>query len=96
MFQERITNTVNGSITSIQAVYVPADDITDPAPASLFSHLDATTVLSRDLARMEIYPSIDPFPKLVAASPSASMLIDKVSKQLMDKVVAESHCQLFG
>jgi len=59
-FQERITNTVNGSITSIQAVYVPADDITDPAPATTFMHLDANTVLSRKLAEIGIYPAIDP------------------------------------
>jgi len=58
--QERITSTKNGSITSIQAIYVPADDLTDPAPATIFSHLDATTVLSRDLAAKGIYPAIDP------------------------------------
>ena len=60
MFQERIANTLNGSITSIQAVYVPADDITDPAPATTFMHLDANTVLSRKLAELGIYPAIDP------------------------------------
>jgi len=60
LFQERITNTLNGSITSIQAVYVPADDITDPAPATTFMHLDANTVLSRKLAELGIYPAIDP------------------------------------
>lgn len=59
-FQERITNTVDGSITSIQAVYVPADDITDPAPATTFMHLDANTVLSRKLSELGIYPAIDP------------------------------------
>jgi F-type H+-transporting ATPase subunit beta len=59
-FQERITNTINGSITSIQAVYVPADDITDPAPATTFMHLDASTVLSRKLVELGIYPAIDP------------------------------------
>jgi F-type H+-transporting ATPase subunit beta len=59
-FQERITNTINGSITSIQAVYVPADDITDPAPATTFLHLDATTVLSRKLVELGKYPAIDP------------------------------------
>lgn len=59
-FQERITSTVNGSITSIQAVYVPADDLTDPAPATTFMHLDANTVLSRKLAELGIYPAIDP------------------------------------
>ena len=58
--QERITSTKNGSITSVQAVYVPADDFTDPAPATTFAHLDATTVLSRDLAALGIYPAVDP------------------------------------
>lgn len=58
--QERITSTKNGSITSVQAVYVPADDLTDPAPATIFAHLDATTVLSRQIAEMGIYPAIDP------------------------------------
>ena len=60
VLQERITSTDKGSITSIQAVYVPADDLTDPAPAALFAHLDATTVLSRDIASMGIYPAVDP------------------------------------
>ena len=60
MLQERITSTVKGSITSIQAVYVPADDLTDPAPATVFAHLDATTVLSRNLAAKGIYPAVDP------------------------------------
>jgi F-type H+-transporting ATPase subunit beta len=59
-FQERITSTVDGSITSIQAVYVPADDITDPAPATTFIHLDASTVLSRKLVELGIYPAVDP------------------------------------
>ncbi len=58
--QERITSTTSGSITSVQAVYVPADDLTDPAPAATFSHLDATTVLSRSIAELGIYPSVDP------------------------------------
>ena len=58
--QERITSTKNGSITSVQAVYVPADDLTDPAPATTFSHLDATTVLSRKIATLGIYPAVDP------------------------------------
>ena len=58
--QERITSTKKGSITSVQAVYVPADDLTDPAPATTFSHLDATTVLSRNLAAKGIYPAVDP------------------------------------
>jgi len=59
-FQERITNTMNGAITSIQAIYVPADDITDPAPAATFAHLDASTVLSRKLVELGLYPAIDP------------------------------------
>jgi len=58
--QERITTTRSGSITSVQAVYVPADDLTDPAPATTFAHLDATTVLSRDLTALGIYPAVDP------------------------------------
>src|SRR3712207_98931 len=58
--QERITSTKNGSITSVQAVYVPADDLTDPAPATTFSHLDATTVLDRKIAELGIYPAVDP------------------------------------
>jgi F-type H+-transporting ATPase subunit beta len=58
--QERITSTKRGSITSVQAVYVPADDLTDPAPATTFAHLDATTVLSRKIAELGIYPSVDP------------------------------------
>ncbi|MDD4654461.1 MAG: F0F1 ATP synthase subunit beta, partial [Bacteroidales bacterium] len=60
VMQERITSTKNGSITSVQAVYVPADDLTDPAPATTFSHLDATTVLSRKITEMGIYPAVDP------------------------------------
>ena len=58
--QERITSTKNGSITSVQAVYVPADDLTDPAPATTFAHLDATTVLSRAISSLGIYPAVDP------------------------------------
>ena len=58
--QERITSTKNGSITSVQAVYVPADDLTDPAPATTFAHLDATTVLSRAITELGIYPAVDP------------------------------------
>jgi F-type H+-transporting ATPase subunit beta len=73
--QERITSTNKGSITSVQAVYVPADDLTDPAPATTFAHLDATTVLSREIASMGIYPSVDPLgstsriltPKIIGA-----------------------------
>jgi F-type H+-transporting ATPase subunit beta len=60
ILQERITSTKKGSITSIQAVYVPADDLTDPAPATTFAHLDATTVLSRSIASQGIYPAVDP------------------------------------
>jgi F-type H+-transporting ATPase subunit beta len=58
--QERITSTKNGSITSVQAIYVPADDLTDPAPATAFAHLDATTVLSRSISELGIYPAVDP------------------------------------
>merc|ERR1712059_205369 len=58
--QERITTTNKGSITSVQAVYVPADDLTDPAPATTFAHLDATTVLSRGISELGIYPAVDP------------------------------------
>jgi F-type H+-transporting ATPase subunit beta len=58
--QERITTTTKGSITSVQAIYVPADDLTDPAPATTFAHLDATTVLSRGIAELGIYPAVDP------------------------------------
>jgi F-type H+-transporting ATPase subunit beta len=58
--QERIASTIHGSITSVQAVYVPADDLTDPAPATTFTHLDATTVLSRKIAELGIYPAVDP------------------------------------
>ena len=58
--QERITSTQKGSITSVQAIYVPADDLTDPAPATAFAHLDATTVLSRSIADLGIYPAVDP------------------------------------
>merc|ERR1712037_426891 len=60
VLQERITSTIRGSITSIQAIYIPADDLTDPAPATTFAHLDATTVLSRNLASKGIYPAVDP------------------------------------
>ena len=58
--QERITTTTKGSITSVQAIYVPADDLTDPAPATTFAHLDATTVLSRAISELAIYPAVDP------------------------------------
>ena len=60
LMQERITSTKRGSITSVQAVYVPADDLTDPAPATTFAHLDATTVLNRKIAAKGIYPAVDP------------------------------------
>jgi F-type H+/Na+-transporting ATPase subunit beta len=77
--QERITSTEKGSITSIQAVYVPADDLTDPSPATTFAHLDATVVLSRQIAEMGIYPAIDP--------------LDSTSRQLDPLVVGEEHYQ---
>ena len=77
--QERITSTRNGSITSIQAVYVPADDLTDPAPATTFAHLDATTVLSRNLASKGIYPAVDP--------------LDSTSMILQPWIVGEKHYQ---
>ena len=75
--QERITSTKNGSITSVQAVYVPADDLTDPAPATTFSHLDATTVLNRKIAELGIYPAVDP--------------LDSTSRILDPNVVGEDH-----
>ncbi len=75
--QERITSTKTGSITSIQAVYVPADDLTDPSPATTFGHLDATVVLSRDIASLGIYPAVDP--------------LDSTSRQLDPLVVGEDH-----
>ena len=75
--QERITSTKNGSITSVQAVYVPADDLTDPAPATTFSHLDATTVLSRKIAELGIYPAVDP--------------LDSTSRILDPNIVGEEH-----
>jgi F-type H+/Na+-transporting ATPase subunit beta len=75
--QERITSTKKGSITSVQAIYVPADDLTDPAPATAFAHLDATTVLSRQLAELGIYPAVDP--------------LDSTSRILDPQVVGEEH-----
>ena len=80
--QERITTTKKGSITSVQAVYVPADDLTDPAPATTFAHLDATTVLSRSIAELGIYPAVDPLdsksrmldPRIVRSSASKRLL----------------------
>lgn len=77
IMQERITSTKNGSITSVQAVYVPADDLTDPAPATTFAHLDATTVLSRKIADLGIYPAVDP--------------LDSTSRILTPAIVGEAH-----
>jgi F-type H+-transporting ATPase subunit beta len=74
--QERITSTKNGSITSVQAIYVPADDLTDPAPATAFSHLDATTVLSRGIAELGLYPAVDPL-----ASTSRALTPDVVGEE---------------
>jgi ATP synthase F1 beta subunit len=77
LLQERITSTGVGSITSVQAVYVPADDLTDPAPATTFAHLDATTVLSRQIAELGIYPAVDP--------------LDSTSRMLDPRVIGEEH-----
>jgi F-type H+-transporting ATPase subunit beta len=78
--QERITSTKKGSITSVQAIYVPADDLTDPAPATSFAHLDATTVLSRSIAEMAIFPAVDP--------------LDSTSRMLDPRVVGEEHYEV--
>jgi F-type H+/Na+-transporting ATPase subunit beta len=78
--EERITSTKKGSITSVQAVYVPADDLTDPAPATTFSHLDATTVLSRQIAELGIYPAVDP--------------LDSTSRMLDPRIVGDVHYQV--
>ncbi len=78
--QERITSTTKGSITSVQAIYVPADDLTDPAPATTFSHLDATTVLSRQIAELGIYPAVDP--------------LDSTSRILDPKFIGDEHYQV--
>jgi len=78
--QERITSTKQGSITSVQAIYVPADDLTDPAPATAFSHLDATTVLSRQIAELGIYPAVDP--------------LDSTSRVLDPRIVGEEHYEV--
>ena len=75
--QERITSTNKGSITSVQAIYVPADDLTDPAPATSFAHLDATTVLSRQIAELGIYPAVDP--------------LDSTSRILDPRIIGEEH-----
>ena len=80
MLQERITTTKKGSITSVQAIYVPADDLTDPAPATTFAHLDAMTVLSRQIAERGIYPAVDP--------------LDSTSRILDPHVVGEEHYQV--
>lgn len=80
MLQERITTTKKGSITSVQAIYVPADDLTDPAPATTFAHLDATTVLSRSIADLGIYPAVDP--------------LDSTSRILSPEVVGDEHYQV--
>jgi len=78
--EERITSTTKGSITSVQAIYVPADDLTDPAPATTFAHLDATTVLSRQIAELGIYPAVDP--------------LDSTSRILNPEIVGEEHYQI--
>ncbi len=78
--QERITSTKNGSITSIQAVYVPADDLTDPAPAGVFTHLDATTVLSRSIAELGIYPAVDPLDSTSAVSLTRTFWVKSTTK----------------
>ncbi len=77
VLQERITSTKTGSITSVQAIYVPADDLTDPSPATTFAHLDATIVLSRQIASLGIYPAVDP--------------LDSTSRQLDPLVIGEEH-----
>ena len=76
-FQERITSTNKGSITSVQAIYVPADDLTDPAPATAFAHLDATTVLGRQIAELGIYPAVDP--------------LDSTSRMLDPRIIVDEH-----
>merc|ERR1719482_396000 len=78
--QERITSTTKGSITSVQAVYVPADDLTDPAPATTFAHLDATTVLSRNIAELGIYPAVDP--------------LDSTSRMMDPRIVGDEHYEV--
>src|SRR5256885_11864082 len=78
--QERITSTREGSVTSVQAIYVPADDLTDPAPASVFAHLNATTVLSRSISEKGIYPAVDP--------------LDSTSTILKADIVGEEHYEV--
>jgi F-type H+-transporting ATPase subunit beta len=80
VLQERITSTKVGSITSIQAVYVPADDLTDPSPATTFAHLDATVVLSRQVAELGIYPAVDP--------------LDSTSRQLDPQIIGQEHYEV--
>jgi F-type H+-transporting ATPase subunit beta len=77
LMQERITTTTKGSITSVQAFYVPADDLTDPAPATTFAHLDATTVLSRGISELGIYPAVDP--------------LDSKSRMLDPRIIGQDH-----
>lgn len=81
VLQERITTTKKGSITSVQAIYVPADDLTDPAPATTFAHLDATTVLSRALTELGIYPAVDP--------------LDSSSRMMNPNIVGEKYFLTF-
>merc|ERR1712057_130603 len=78
--QERITTTKKGSITSVQAIYVPADDLTDPAPATTFAHLDATTVLSRAISELGIYPAVDP--------------LDSTSRMMDPRIVGDEHYEV--
>ena len=80
VLQERITSTKTGSITSVQAIYVPADDLTDPSPATTFAHLDATVVLSRQIASLGIYPAVDP--------------LDSTSRQLDPNIVGQEHYEV--
>merc|ERR1711862_764507 len=80
--QERITTTKTGSITSVQAIYVPADDLTDPAPATTFSHLDASTVLNRAITELGIYPAVDP--------------LDSNSRMMDPRIIGEEHYELAG
>merc|ERR1719191_1648944 len=102
--QERITTTSKGSITSVQAIYVPADDLTDPAPATTFSHLDATTVLSRGIAEKGIYPAVDPLdstsrildPRVVGMEDYKALqhiiaILDSTSRILDPRVVGMEH-----
>jgi F-type H+-transporting ATPase subunit beta len=87
LFQERVVSTLSGSITSVQAVYVPADDLTDPAPAAVFSHLDSVVVLSRDLSSKGIYPAVDPL-----ASSSSMLQVEYVGEKHFDVAVRVRRC----